>query len=164
MSTAGESPRRATDGGAEPGWALGVGLLLASRALFDELHRRLAQAGHDRLRPAHGFLFQALGTGGATASEVAGRLGITKQAARLMIDDIAALGYVERGIDDRDGRRRPVRLTARGEDALRRSEAIFDELRDELVDDLGAGGLHDGLRLLGVIEDRYGPVPLRPVW
>jgi DNA-binding MarR family transcriptional regulator len=147
-----------------PGWVLGVQLLVASRALFDELHRRLAQAGHDRLRPAHGFLFQALGEQGATASEVAGRLGITKQAARLMIEDLAALDYVERGADPSDGRRRPVRLTARGEDALRRSEAIFDELRDELRPALGERGLTDGLRLLGAIEGRYGPVPLRPVW
>jgi DNA-binding MarR family transcriptional regulator len=147
-----------------PGWVIGVGLLAASRALFDELHRRLAQAGHDRLRPAHGFLFQALGERGATASEVAVRLGVTKQAARLMIDDLAALGYVERGTDPADARRRPVRLTARGEDALRRSEAIFDDLRDELLATLGDRGLTDGLRLLGTIEDRYGPVPLRPVW
>ena len=81
-----------------------------------------------------------------------------------MIDDLAALGFVERGADPRDGRRRPVRLTARGEDALRRSEAIFDELRDELLPALGSGGLAGGLHLLGAIEDRYGPVPLRPVW
>jgi DNA-binding MarR family transcriptional regulator len=147
-----------------PGWALGVQLLLASRALFEELHRRLAQAGHDRLRPAHGFLFQALGPDGATASELAGRLGITKQAARLMIDDLVALDYVQRGVDRADGRRRPVRLTARGEDALRRSEAIFDALRDELLPGLGPGGIADGLRLLGAIEAHYGPVPLRPVW
>jgi DNA-binding MarR family transcriptional regulator len=151
-------------GDAVPGWALGVGLLLASRALFDELHRRLAAAGHDRLRPAHGFLFQAVGEHGATASEIAARLGITKQAARLVVDDLAALGYVERGADPADGRRRPVRLTARGYDALRRSEAIFDELRDELVPAVGPQGLADGLRLLGAIEARYGPVPLRPVW
>jgi DNA-binding MarR family transcriptional regulator len=148
-----------------PGWVLGVQLLLASRALFDELHRRLAAAGHERLRPAHGFLFQALGEEGATASEVAARLGITKQAARLMIDDLVALGYVERGADPRDGRRRPVHLTDRGEDALERSEAIFDDLRDELLPALGgARGLAGGLELLGAIEDRYGPVPLRPVW
>ena len=65
-----------------PGWLLGVQLLFASRALFDELHRRLAAAGHNRLRPPHGFLFQALGPDGATASifdelrdEVAAELG-----------------------------------------------------------------------------------------
>lgn len=147
-----------------PGWQLGVELLLASRALFDELHRRLAAAGHSGLRPAHGFLFQALGPHGATASEIAARLGVTKQAARLVVEELAALGDVVRGEDPDDGRRRPVRLTARGEDALRRSVAIFDELRDELVAELDPARLADGSRLLVAIDHRYGPASLRPVW
>ncbi len=147
-----------------PGWQLGVHLLLASRALFDELHRRLAATGHDRLRPAHGFLFQAVRPDGATASEIAARLGVTKQAARLMVEELARLGYVERGVDPGDRRRRPIGLTHRGEDALRRSEAIFDALRDELAGDLGQARLAGGLEVLSAIEARYGPVPLRPVW
>lgn len=147
-----------------PGWQLGVQLLLASRAFFDELHRRLAAAGHAGLRPAHGFLFQALGPDGATASEIAKRLGLTKQAARLVVQELAERGYVEQGQDPADRRRRPVLLTARGEDALRRSEAIFDELRDELAAQLAPKLLTEGLQLLDMIEDRYGPVTLRPVW
>lgn len=139
-------------------------MLLASRALFDELHRRLAADGHDGLRPAHGFLFQALGENGASASEIAGRLGVTKQAARLVVEELVALGYVERSKDPDDGRRRPVRLTARGEDALRRSREIFNELRDDLVADIGSEGLAEGLGLLRAIDDRFGPAPLRPLW
>ncbi len=147
------------------GSELAVALLLASRALFEELHRRLAAAGHERLRPAHGFLFQAVaGTDGATASEIAARLGLTKQAARLIVDELVATGYVARGEDPADRRRRPVRLTGRGEDALRRSAAIFDELRDELAATLGPAGLDGGMTLLAGIEARYGPVALRPVW
>ncbi len=147
-----------------PGWRLGTQLLVASRALFDELHRRLAEAGHGDLRPAHGFLFQALGAREATASELGARLGVTKQAARLMVDELEALGYVERSRDAGDRRRRPVRLTARGEDALRHTEAILDGLRDELAADPAAARLDEGMRLLDAIEQRYGPAPLRPVW
>jgi len=146
------------------GWKLGVGLMTASRALFDELHRRLAAEGHNGLRPAHGFLFQALGRDGATASEIAERLGVTKQAARLVVEELIESGYVERGRDPDDTRRRPVRLTARGRDALHRSEAVFDELRDELANDVGREVLADGMRLLTAIDTRYGPAPLRPVW
>jgi DNA-binding MarR family transcriptional regulator len=147
-----------------PGWLLGVRLLLASRALFDELHRRLAVAGHGGLRPAHGFLFQALGPTGASASEIADRLGVTKQAARLIVDELAALGYVERAQDPNDARRRPVRLTPRGQHALQCSEEAFDDLRAELAAELGTATVTEGLRLLATIETRYGPVPLRPVW
>lgn len=146
------------------GWQLGVGLVTASRALFDELHRRLAAEGHSGLRPAHGFLFQTLGRDGATASEVAARLGMTKQAARLVVEELIESGYVERGRDPDDTRRRPVRLTARGRDALRHSEAVFDDLRDELANDVGREVLADGMRLLIAIDARYGPAPLRPVW
>lgn len=146
------------------GWELAVGLLAASRALVDELHRRLAAAGHGDLRPAHGFVFQALGSDGATASEIAGLLGITKQAARLIVEELIGLGYVARGTDPVDRRRRPVWLTGRGVEALRMSAAIFDDLRAELADDVGRGGLADGLRLMTAIDSRYGPAPLRPVW
>lgn len=146
------------------GWVLGVRLLLASRALFDELHRRLGIAGHERLRPAHGFLFQAVGADGATASEIAARLAMTKQAARLVVDELAALGYVERGRDPQDARRRPVALTARGEDALRRSRAILAELHAELAAELGPHTVSQGMQLLEAVDARYGPVPLRPVW
>jgi DNA-binding MarR family transcriptional regulator len=147
-----------------PGWALGVHLLTASRALFDELHRRLAAQGHDRLRPAHGFLFQALGPAGATASEIAARLGVTKQAARLIVEELAAWGYVERGEDPRDARRRPVTLSARGRDALARSESIFAELRDELAAETGDAAVAECLRVLAAVERRFGPAALRPVW
>jgi DNA-binding MarR family transcriptional regulator len=146
------------------GSELAVRLLAASRALVDELRLRLAAAGHPGLRPAHGFIFQTLGADGATASEIAGRLGITKQAARLIVDELIGLGYVARGADPRDGRRRPVYLTGRGNRALQASTEIFDAVRDELAGDVGPGALAGGMRLLGAIDARYGPAGLRPVW
>jgi len=145
------------------GWELGVQLLLASRTLFDELHRRLAEAGRIQLRPAHGFLFQSLGAG-ATASEVGERLGITKQAARMMLSELERLGYVVRGDDPSDGRRRPARLTARGFDALRATEEILDDIKREIASVSGAADLQQGMRLLQVIQNLYEPGPLRPVW
>lgn len=48
-----------------------------------------------------------------------------------MAAELEALGYVTRPLDPHDARRRPLVLTARGGDALQRSAAIFDELRDE---------------------------------
>jgi DNA-binding MarR family transcriptional regulator len=146
------------------GWELAVRLLAASRALVDELQLRLAAAGHPGLRPAHGFIFQALGADGATASEIAGQLGITKQAARLILDELIGLGYVARGADPLDGRRRPVHLTGRGSRALHASATILDELRAELAADVGPRVVADGVRLLGAIDARYGPAGLRPVW
>ena len=77
----------------------------------------------------HGFVFQAIGPGGATAADLGRRLGISKQAAGKTIDALQRLGYLERGTDPGDARRKVIRLTARASDALQRSEMMFDELR-----------------------------------
>lgn len=79
----------------------------------------------------HGFVFQAIGPSGITASELGRRLGVSKQAAGKMIAVLEDLGYVERTTDPGDARRKIVRLTARGLDCLQRSARIFDRLRQE---------------------------------
>lgn len=144
---------------------MGIALLAASRALFDELHSRLAEQGHPDLRPAHGYAFQAIGGAGATASEIARRLGVTKQAAGKMVTELEALGYVTRAADAHDARRRPLILTAHGVDALERSAAVFDELRDEWARHAGAAELERAAAALDLLTGLYGrPGAVRPVW
>jgi len=107
----------------------------------------------------------AFGVGWATASELARRLGVTKQAAGKMAAELEALGYVTRAADPKDARRRPLLLTARGLDALERSAAVFDELRDEWARRAGSAELDraaDALELLVELYGRGGS--LRPVW
>jgi len=77
----------------------------------------------------HGFVFQAIGPRGTTAVELGRRLGISKQAAGKIIGSLERLGYLERGTDPGDARRKVVRLTGQATDALQRSENIFDQLR-----------------------------------
>jgi DNA-binding MarR family transcriptional regulator len=72
---------------------------------------------------------QAIGTGGATASELGRRLGVSKQAAGKTVDRLESLGYAERVADAGDGRRKVVRLSPRGIEALMLSAEIFDDLR-----------------------------------
>ena len=77
----------------------------------------------------HGYVFQAIGPDGTTAADLGRRLGVSKQAAGKTIDTLERLGYVERGADPVDARRKIVRLTDRGTDCLARSARIFDRLR-----------------------------------
>ena len=130
MSTEGAGPQR-------PGFELALRLLLGFRVLIDELHAELARQGHPDLRPMHGFVFQAIGPGGTTAAELGRRLGISKQAAGKTIDGLERLGYLERGPDPADARRKVVLLTGRAVDALQRSARIFDDLRAEWSRQLG---------------------------
>lgn len=128
------------------GYELPLLLFAGFRTLIDRLHARLADEGHPDLRPAYGFAMQAVAAGGpagATASDVGRRLGVSKQAAGKTVDRLLALDYAERTDDPADARRKLVRLTPRGLDALARSAAIFDELRAEWASALGAERVRD---------------------
>jgi DNA-binding MarR family transcriptional regulator len=129
------------DGGA--GYELPLLLLAAFRAVVDEAHEELAARGHQELRPAHGFAMQAIGTFGATAADVGRRLGVSKQAAGKTIDRLAALGYAERGGESADRRRKLVRLTPRGTEALALSAAAFGHVRERWAGLLGADRVAD---------------------
>ncbi|MGW0183013.1 MarR family winged helix-turn-helix transcriptional regulator [Nocardia sp. NPDC003345] len=131
------------------GYELPLLLFAGFRTLIDELHAELAPRGHPDMRPAHGFAMQAIGISGASASDLGRRLGISKQAAGKTVDRLVALGYAERAGDPADTRRRIVRLTARGFDALARSAEILERLRATWADQLGEGrvrALEDDLR------------------
>ncbi|MFD8530272.1 MarR family winged helix-turn-helix transcriptional regulator [Streptosporangium canum] len=120
-----------------PGFELPLRLFLGFRVLIDELHAELARQGHPDMRPMHGFVFQAIGVDGTTAAELGRRLGVSKQAAGKTVDALERLGYVERGSDPHDARRKVVRLTEHGVDSLVRSARIFDELRARWAETLG---------------------------
>ncbi|KWV30850.1 MULTISPECIES: MarR family winged helix-turn-helix transcriptional regulator [Micromonospora] len=132
-----------------PGFVLPLLLLAGFRSLVDDLHAELARQGHPELRPAHGFVLQAVGAQGTTASDLGHRLGVSKQAAGKTVDRLVALGYLERADDPADARRKLIRMTEKGVDGLRRSATVFDALRERWVARLGAervAALEDDLR------------------
>ena len=120
-----------------PGYELPFLLFGGFRTLIDRLHAELARQGHPDVRPSYGFAMQAIGVQGATASEIGRRLGVSKQAAGKTVERLEALGYAERADDPDDARRKIVRLTAHGIEALSRSAEIFDRLRAEWAATVG---------------------------
>ncbi|MFF2061840.1 MarR family winged helix-turn-helix transcriptional regulator [Streptomyces sp. NPDC058200] len=134
-------PLRAGEGRDAPGYELPLLLFAGFRSLIDQLHAELARQGHPDVRPAHGFALQAIGLEGATAVTIGRHLGVSKQAAGKTVDRLESLGYAARTDDPTDARRKLVRLTPRGLDALARSAAIFDRLRGEWATALGADRL-----------------------
>ncbi|MCR6484459.1 MarR family winged helix-turn-helix transcriptional regulator [Amycolatopsis sp. OK19-0408] len=132
-----------------PGYELPFLLFGGFRTLIDRLHAELARRGHPDVRPSYGFAMQAIGVQGATASEIGRRLGVSKQAAGKTVERLEALGYAERADDPDDARRKVVRLTAHGIDALTKSAEIFDDLRQDWARTVGAeriGALEADLR------------------
>jgi DNA-binding MarR family transcriptional regulator len=135
------------------GAELALRLFGAFRSLVDDVHDELARRGHPGARPVHGFALQAIGRGGATASELGARLGVSKQAAGKTVDGLASLGYARRRADPDDARRKIVVVTAAGQEMLGLSAEIFERLRAERERRIGAEGmraLEAGLRHLTV--------------
>lgn len=131
-----------------PGFVLPLLLAGAFRELIDNLHAELDKQGHGQARPIHGFALQAIGPGGATVSELGRRLGVTKQAAAKTATGLEELGYITRQPSARDARATVLTRTARGEEMLDLSAAIFEQLRRDWARRLGAQtvtAIEDGL-------------------
>ena len=125
--------------------------VLASRLLFavqDEMFARLAEAGHDRLRPQHGSVLAFLDEEGSRATELARRSGQHKQVIGKLLDELEQLGYVERRPDPQDRRAKLVVPTARGRDEMRRSDAIVDQIAARHRAEIGDLAFSEFLRTL----------------
>ena len=141
--------------------ALAFGLLSASRALVDGISAGVRARGFDDVRPAHGFAFSRLSAGGATITQLAEHLDITRQAAAQLVAELLAKGYVRRQPHPDDARARLITLTGKGWACTRAAEAaIADTVRP------WAAAL--GERRFQALRDdllRIAPHgPLRPTW
>ena len=133
-------------------------------ALLGEFVRRLDAAGYGDLRPVHGFVFQALRGPGRTASELAEHLGVTKQAAGQLVDELERRGYVARVAHPAGGRRRLVVLTAAAERHLEIAGRALHQLERELAAKLPVDRLRNDLvALIRTLSGDQLP-PLRPIW
>ncbi|NIJ13845.1 DNA-binding MarR family transcriptional regulator [Saccharomonospora amisosensis] len=143
-------------------------LAMAFRAVMDRVHEQLAGEGFTDVRPAHGFVFQYLSTHpAATAVELGEHLGITKQAAVQLVDELDRRGYVERRPHPHDRRSRVVALTPRGWHCIRRVVEAWTGIEQEWARLIGTERLRELHDDLVTLTDHTGDgrrVPLRPVW
>lgn len=125
----------------ERGWGLPLLLAGAFRAVVEDLHDQLADAGHPRARPIHGFALQAVGRDGVTVSELGRRLGVTKQAAAKTVANLETLGYIHRVPHPEDQRAALIKRAARGDQMLALSAQIFGRIHAEIAERLGEAQL-----------------------
>lgn len=139
---------------------------IAARSLVDDLHVTLRERGWDGVRPVFGVVLLALRNDPATVTELAGLMGVTKQAASKVVDAMVAAGFVDRGPDASDARARSVSLTGRGRDLLAAVDDIYTELERRWAGVLGDERL-EALRddLVTVLSRPEGGLPpVRPAW
>jgi DNA-binding MarR family transcriptional regulator len=140
---------------------------LAFQGVVTEFVRRLDQRGYAELRPLHGVIFQQLKNGGPTSTELARRLGVTKQAMGQIIAELEALGYVRRTEHPNGGRWRLVVLTEKAADHLAVAGPVLHQLEAELaarLEDNDLARLRGELaQVVRVMAGEEIP-PLRPMW
>jgi DNA-binding MarR family transcriptional regulator len=120
---------------------LGILLAMAYQEFVDELRRDLEGRGFDDLGRTDGYVFRALDRRPMTVSTLAGRLGITKQAAAQVIDDMECRGYIAREPDPDDARARLVTLTPKAVAALRAARSFHRRSEQRLARRHGAAAL-----------------------
>lgn len=128
-------------------------VLIRCGQLFNErgMARANSAAGRPVLREAHTRLLPHLQTaGGIRVTELARRLGITKQGAQQLVADMAGQGVVRVEVDPDDKRARRVSLTGPGYTAMMHGTGLLLEIEAELAPRVGKAKLRE---LRGLLTD-----------
>ncbi|MFF3438483.1 MarR family winged helix-turn-helix transcriptional regulator [Streptosporangium sp. NPDC002721] len=131
--------------------------ILSSRTLFGlqkELFSRLSEMGHARVRPRHGAVLAYLDVEGSRASDLAMQSGQHKQVIGNLVDELVALGYVERRPDPADRRAKLVVPTELGLDHMVRSDAILVEMEAEHARAVGEEAYAEFKRVFRLVAER----------
>nr|WP_243655093.1 MarR family transcriptional regulator [Nocardia alba] len=136
-------------------------LLAAAAEVTQVVNAGVAAAGFTDIRPTHGFAFVRMAPDGATVGEIAEHLGVTKQAASQLVDELVTKGYADRNPHPRDARARLITLTERGWACTRAADAALAELTRNWSDNLGAATLTQVGNALGRVVT---PGRIRPSW
>ncbi|MFI6893853.1 MarR family winged helix-turn-helix transcriptional regulator [Streptomyces sp. NPDC050256] len=116
-------------------------LLAGFRTLADRATAELAERGHEDVRTVHDFALHSILSGADSVSELARRMSVTRQAAAKTLAVLEERDYVAREPDPADGRRTRLRVTDHGLALLAQGEAIFDELREQWEEQVGAASV-----------------------
>jgi DNA-binding MarR family transcriptional regulator len=115
-------------------------LLFKAARLLDEraLERVARQPGRPRLRRAHTSLLPHVDLEGTRITDLAERLGISKQAVSQLVDDLEGMGVMARVPDPEDARARRVVFTELGREALLDGLTVLRSMEQELTQAVGS--------------------------
>jgi len=110
-------------------------LALARAHWIRRMAEGLAEAGYPDYRASDAVLVRLLHRrGSVTISRLGARLGVTRQAARKLVDRLERRGYASEARDQEDARSVKVRLTADGERYADAVIALIHNLNRELAE------------------------------
>jgi DNA-binding MarR family transcriptional regulator len=113
-------------------------LIKGARLLQERFLARINREGpRVTLRRAHTSLLPHIDQQGTRLTELARRLGITKQAAGQLVSDLESMGSLERVADPQDGRAKLVRFTDLGLESIHHGLSVMRQIESELEAVLG---------------------------
>ncbi|MEW2578565.1 MarR family winged helix-turn-helix transcriptional regulator [Streptomyces syringium] len=128
----------------------------ARRWFEDGLLAALEAAGATPVSPTQVQLFAVLDDHGTTVSELARRMGVTRQTAHQAVHGLVAVGLLEQIPDPASARQRLIRRTEEGERAHHQAGAILGRLEEQLAERISRQAV-DALR--AALETPWGPPP-----
>jgi DNA-binding MarR family transcriptional regulator len=128
----------------------------AARAVADRLGDAVLRAGIDDMRTSFGFVIRALAERDRTLTELSELLGVTKQAAIKVVDEMELRGYLTREADPADRRAKVLSLTDKAKRVRRAALRESRRLEKELLDDVGARDVQAMRRTLLRLLERAG--------
>jgi len=117
---------------------IGALLRMPLEAVRQRMLERLHEHGFDDLAPAHLIVLQYPGPDGMRPSDLAGRLGMSKQALNYLLGELERFGYIERRPDPDDMRSKRIAITPRGDALATVIREAVAEMEKEWGEQLGA--------------------------
>ncbi len=133
---------------------LGALLRVPWEAVRRRMLERLHEEGFDDIDAPCLTVFLHPGPQGTRPSELAARLGMSKQALNYLLGELERRGYLERRVDPQDRRSKRIALTQRGERAGWVMRGAVSELEREWEARLGAKRFADLRGLLHELAEQ----------
>ncbi|MDE2561110.1 MAG: winged helix-turn-helix transcriptional regulator [Sphingomonadales bacterium] len=129
--------------------------LLHGLVWLDEgLQARLRARGLPNVSRAQSMVMIHITSGTRRPSEIARRLGVSRQAIHATIGQMGEMGILQLVPDPADGRNRLVELTPFGEEMRHAAHVAMQDILSALAERIGNDGITDLLRIL---RSDWGP-------
>lgn len=113
-------------------------LFKCGRLLNEGAIERIRKLTHNpKLRLAHTSVFPHIDFEGTRQTELASRMGVSKQAVGQLIAELEEMGMLEKVADPRDGRAKLIRYSEQGKIGLIHGLGVLAEIEKELSEKMG---------------------------
>jgi DNA-binding MarR family transcriptional regulator len=135
---------------------LAILIVGAARVIADHLGEAVARAGISDMRATFGYVIRTLAERDRTLTELADLLGVSKQAAIKVVDEMEARGFITREPDATDRRVKLLRLTHKAHVVRRAALGASRRLERDLRRQLGGADVEAMRRALLALLDSHG--------